>query len=87
MNESKAARNKYFSHIFATGSIQMKVKQPGTNIMVITFVLTSLINERKASRNEYNGHNICSGLYINESKATRIKFYGYNIRSGLFNIK
>ena len=38
MNESKAARNKYFGHIFAPGSIQMKVKQPGTNIMVITFV-------------------------------------------------
>ena len=50
----------------------MKVKQPGTNIMVITFVLTSLINERKATRNEYNGHNICSGLYINESRATGI---------------
>ena len=70
---SKAARNKYFGHIFAPGSIQMKVKQPGTNIMVITFVLTSLINERKASRNEYNGHNICSGLYINESSATGLR--------------
>ena len=62
----------------------MKVKQPGTNIMVITFVLTSLINERKASRNEYNGHNICSGLYINRSNATQKKYYGHNIRSGLY---
>ena len=63
----------------------MKVKQPGTNIMAIIFVPGSLINERKATRNEYNGHNICSGLIINESKATRNKYNGHNICSGIFN--
>ena len=63
----------------------MKEKEPGTNIIALIFVPGSLINERKATRDEYHGQ---SGTLINEIKAARNKIlYDHNNSTGFFRNK